>query len=82
MTNDRSLNFLILGDWGGLPTSPYRTSVEKYIAMAMNTVATQRHTQFQIALGDNFYYDGVANVKDKRFQVKSSGQSLILRISH
>lgn len=62
-------NFLVLGDWGGLPTSPYRTYIEKYVAKAMNTIATEHSTQFQLALGDNFYFEGVKDVDDKRFQV-------------
>lgn len=64
-----SLNFLVLGDWGGLPTSPYRTNIEKSVANGMNNIAADKNTQFQLALGDNFYFDGVKDVKDKRFQV-------------
>ncbi|XP_067950931.1 tartrate-resistant acid phosphatase type 5-like [Watersipora subatra] len=61
-------NFLVLGDWGGLPISPYRTAIEKNVATGMNIIAGERKTQFQVALGDNFYFSGVANVDDKRFQ--------------
>jgi len=67
---DGSLNFLILGDWGGLPSSPYRTPTEKHIAAAMNRAAMERRTQFQIALGDNFYYSGVKDIHDPRFKVR------------
>ena len=35
----------------------------------MAQLAEHYDTQFQVALGDNFYFDGVANVSDKRFQV-------------
>ena len=65
-----NLNFLVLGDWGGLPLSPYRTNIEKSVASGMNVVAKERNTKFQVALGDNFYFMGVRDVYDKRFQVK------------
>lgn len=68
-SDDNSYRFLILGDWGGLPTSPYRTAIEKDVAQAMDTIAGERNTKFQLALGDNFYFDGVKDVDDKRFQV-------------
>lgn len=65
-----SLNFLVLGDWGGLPFTPYRTFIEKDVAQSMEAMATQYNTSFQVALGDNFYFDGVSDVNDKRFKVR------------
>lgn len=62
-------SFMVLGDWGGLPISPYRTHIEKEVASTMDTIAGERNTQFQVALGDNFYFSGVRHVDDKRFQV-------------
>jgi tartrate-resistant acid phosphatase type 5 len=65
------LSFLVIGDWGGLPDSPYRTVIELDVADTMTKYAKAYNTKFQIALGDNFYFDGVKNAKDQRFQVKS-----------
>lgn len=62
----------MLGDWGGLPLSPYRTYIEQCVAESLDTVAWVYDTQFQVALGDNFYYEGVRDVHDKRFQVSFS----------
>jgi len=64
-----SLRFLVIGDMGGLPTWPYKTPVEVGTADEMAKVAKQYSVQFILELGDNFYYDGVKNVEDKRFEV-------------
>jgi hypothetical protein len=37
----------------------------------MVSLAKKHNTQFQLTLGDNFYFDGVKSLKDKRFYVKS-----------
>jgi len=66
---DDSLNFLVIGDWGGLPDSPFTTEIEKAIARQMGKFATNNDIRFVLALGDNFYYDGVKNVDDPRFEV-------------
>ena len=66
-----SLRFLVIGDMGGLPTWPYATPVEVGTADEMAKVAKQYSVQFILELGDNFYYDGVKNVEDKRFEVKT-----------
>ena len=64
-----SLRFLVLGDWGGLPDWPFRTLVEQNVAKQMAAVTKTYGTKFNLALGDNFYYDGVTAVNDGRFQV-------------
>lgn len=66
--NETSLNFFGLADWGGSPISPYTTSVEKAVAQQLGKVAQQLKPTFVMAFGDNFYYLGVQNVDDKRFQ--------------
>ena len=48
---DTGLNFLVLGDWGGLPFTPYRTIVEKAVSKAMGTVAENVNAKFVVALG-------------------------------
>jgi len=63
-----SLRFMVLGDWGGLPEFPYRTPIESAIAGAMGRVAKDLDAQFIMALGDNFYFDGVKDVHDPRFK--------------
>ena len=44
-------NFLILGDWGGIPINPYRTEVEEYTANQMAMVASEKKSKFVVALG-------------------------------
>ncbi|XP_066912316.1 tartrate-resistant acid phosphatase type 5-like [Clytia hemisphaerica] len=60
-------NFLILGDWGGIPIRPYTTDIEESTANQMSVTATQKNSKFVIALGDNFYFTGVKNEYDHRF---------------
>lgn len=69
VTDDGTSRFFIVGDWGGLPTSPYDTPSEVAVAGAMGEMGTKLNTTFQLALGDNFYFDGVTSVTDPRFQV-------------
>lgn len=58
-----------MGDWGGLPYPPYVTPIEKATARMMAKTASQMGADFILALGDNFYYKGVSDVNDPRFQV-------------
>ncbi len=67
--NKSSIRFLVLGDWGGLPYPPYITPIEKATARMMAKTASQMGADFILALGDNFYYKGVTDVNDPRFQV-------------
>eukprot|EP00731_Ephydatia_muelleri_P026027 Em0018g127a len=62
-----SLSFLVLGDWGGQPSSPYYTTAENDIAAAMGKTAQNVGSQFTISVGDNFYEYGVQDVADPRF---------------
>jgi tartrate-resistant acid phosphatase type 5 len=55
-----ALNFLVMGDWGGSPKSPYTTNDELITASAMNTAAHNLGAKFSLALGDNFYTTGVS----------------------
>ncbi|CAF0752071.1 unnamed protein product [Adineta ricciae] len=67
-TDDGNARFLIVGDWGGLPFVPYKTPSEVAVAAAMGHIGEKLNTSFQLALGDNFYYDGVQSVTDPRFK--------------
>ena len=64
-----SLRFIVMGDWGGLPDFPYRTPIEKAVGKQMGKIADGIDSQFTLALGDNFYFDGVRDVHDLRFKV-------------
>lgn len=66
---DGTIRFFIVGDWGGLPVSPYDTPSEVAVAETMGRMGAKLNTTFQLALGDNFYYEGVKSPTDPRFQV-------------
>ncbi len=68
--DDGTTRFFVVGDWGGLPVSPFDTPSEVAVAAAMGKLGVTLNTTFQLALGDNFYYDGVKTVNDPRFQVQ------------
>ena len=68
-TDEDSVAFFVIGDWGGLPVYPYRTYIEKTTSDTMTAMAKMYNTKFQMALGDNFYFNGVTDVNDKRFAV-------------
>lgn len=57
--NPSSIRFLAIGDWGGQPTPPYYTPSQLATAQGMGQVAESMNSQFVVALGDNFYYQGV-----------------------
>ena len=63
-----SLDFLVVGDWGGQDTEPYYTTGERNVARAMGVTAAKIGSEFTIGLGDNFYDDGVTDVTDPRFR--------------
>ncbi|XP_033927983.1 tartrate-resistant acid phosphatase type 5 [Melopsittacus undulatus] len=63
-----SVQFLALGDWGGVPDPPFVTPREVATAAAMGRAAEELGADFVLALGDNFYYDGVRDEWDPRFQ--------------
>ena len=65
------MRFIVIGDWGGLPDFPYRTPVEKAVGREMGKITDYLDTQFVLALGDNFYFDGVKDVADSRFKVSN-----------
>jgi hypothetical protein len=66
-SND-TLRFIAFGDWGGLPTWPYRTPREIALADRMGVLAEKFNPDSFLVLGDNFYFDGVTSVDDKRWK--------------
>jgi tartrate-resistant acid phosphatase type 5 len=66
-TAQSDLNLLVFGDWGGLPIFPYWTLAERATARGLNRIGGEIGAAFALALGDNFYYEGVENLSDPRF---------------
>lgn len=64
-----TLRFFIVGDIGGLPVYPYTSYAQVKVAKAMGRIADRTPVQFVVNLGDNFYFNGVKDVFDSRFEV-------------
>lgn len=65
---DTSVNFMVVGDWGGQDDHPYYTDPEQDVAKQMGQVAAAMGAQFTLSMGDNFYENGVKDVDDPRFK--------------
>lgn len=63
-----ALNYLVIGDWGGTEIPPYYTPAEHTLARVMGQKAQEISSDFTVAMGDNFYSQGVKNVDDPRFK--------------
>lgn len=63
-----SLDFMVMGDWGGIPHSPYTTLGEVGIAKALGELAGSVGAKYTLTLGDNFYDSGIKSVTDARFK--------------
>mmetsp|Transcript_23959 Transcript_23959/g.40750 ORF Transcript_23959/g.40750 Transcript_23959/m.40750 type:complete len:345 (+) Transcript_23959:19-1053(+) len=53
------INLMVVGDWGGVPFPPYSTPGQRAVAASMGRVATDISASAVLALGDNFYFDGI-----------------------
>lgn len=67
------LRFVAVGDWGGVPNAPFYTARETATAKEIAKTVQILGTDFILSLGDNFYFNGVQNANDKRFQVCATG---------
>lgn len=67
------LRFVAVGDWGGVPNAPFYTARETANAKEIARTAKILGTDFILSLGDNFYFTGVQDANDKRFQVCATG---------
>jgi tartrate-resistant acid phosphatase type 5 len=62
-----SVSFLAIGDWGGEGYSPFTTAAQVATGRGMAKIAEEKESQFIVALGDNYYSDGVSSVESNRF---------------
>ena len=62
------LRFMMVGDWGGKSKKPHYTDAEMSVSEQMGKTAADIGANFTVAVGDNFYDDGVKDVDDKRFK--------------
>ena len=62
------ISFSAVGDWGGVPVKPYQVPWGHRVAKSMNRIAPIYDTDFMLLIGDNFYWDGVKNLEDDRFE--------------
>merc|ERR1712054_197577 len=63
-----SFTFGVMGDWGGSEDAPYTTEQEITTAKGMGKVLGANNAVYALALGDNFYHEGVKNEFDSRFK--------------
>lgn len=64
-----TLRFVAVGDWGGVPNAPFHTAREMANAKEIARTVQIMGADFIMSLGDNFYFTGVHDANDKRFQV-------------
>jgi len=67
--DDNELCFSVIGDMGGIPNPPYSTASQKRVAKLLGKVTGKLKCKFIMGVGDNFYFDGVKNVNDPRFEL-------------
>ena len=63
-----TLNFTVLGDWGGMPRPFYTTPLQLSAARLLGQVSTKINSQFTLAIGDNFYFSGVNSIYEDRWE--------------
>ncbi|XP_065325321.1 tartrate-resistant acid phosphatase type 5-like [Gordionus sp. m RMFG-2023] len=60
--------FIAIGDTGGQPIEPYVSEMQLKVAETMKEFVIINKTSV-LLLGDNFYADGVEDIKDDRFKI-------------
>ena len=72
MASDDFVRFPAIGDWGGADPIPIvypggNRYSQEWGAASMDKLCGERDCDFMLSLGDNFYWDGVYNIDDIRF---------------
>uniref|UniRef100_A0A914YTB7 Tartrate-resistant acid phosphatase type 5 n=1 Tax=Panagrolaimus superbus TaxID=310955 RepID=A0A914YTB7_9BILA len=66
-TTDNLIDFILIGDTGGLPPPFYTSYAQRKVAESVDKLATEAKAKFILGLGDNFYFNGVRDLDDSRF---------------
>lgn len=74
-----TLRFVAVGDWGGVPNAPFHTAREIANAKEIARTVQIMGADFIMSLGDNFYFTGVHDANDKRFQVCAQQSEVTVR---
>ena len=61
-----SLNFIVIGDWGGIRTKPYYSKIQLKVSKSMIDYSKKVKISFIISTGDNFYDQGLRFFMDSR----------------
>ena len=63
-TNQKDIDFISLGDWGGASLGGYHLSNIQNTSLAMYNHMNKYNSKFILNSGDNFYYCGIENIND------------------
>ena len=65
--NSKTLNFGVIGDWGGFPAPFHNTPIQISGSKILAEVSEKLDSKFTLAIGDNFYFWGVKDIYDERW---------------
>ena len=67
-SSSSAFTFLAVGDWGAAPGDSKKTRTMNKVAQSLTNYAAQSSPKFVLAMGDNFYDDGVTSTTDPQWE--------------